>query len=377
MHRLVHIAADGTRTSHDVEQIDEATLASTPLGQADGGWSWLDLTAPSDDELRAVAGRFELDRVSRDDLFESQTPKLEMLDGYWLIVVHALAPDIRAVRTVELDIVVGDDWIVSIHHEPLTSIDHVGERIQRAGFAADDPRHLAVRLVEFVGERYLPVLDDLDTQILDLEDEAVEGDPVVLPDIHALRRDVAVMRRMLGPQRRMLELLARSSAELSERAVRDLSDALDHHIRLVDSLDSAHQMVATVLDTYRGAASERMNEVMKVLTVISSIFLPLTLIAGIYGMNFTYMPELARRWGYFACLGAMAVIGITMWIYFVRRGFIGGPRMRDLARPAKAAGRVGRGLASAAVLPLRVTTKATRSALRSGETDRARPARQE
>jgi hypothetical protein len=105
-----------------------------------------------------------------------------------------------------------------------------------------------------------------------------------------------------------------------------------------------------------------MNEVMKVLTVVSSIFLPLTLVAGIYGMNFTYMPELERRWGYFASLGLMVVIGVTMWLYFARRGFIGGPKIRDLARPAKAAGRVGRGLASATTLPLRVTTRAATKA---------------
>ncbi len=185
----------------------------------------------------------------------------------------------------------------------------------------------------------------------------MEGDPTVLPDIHALRRDVALLRRMLGPQRRVLEVLNRKDVTMTERAGRDLSDALDHHTQLVDSLDSAHQMVATLLDTYRGAAAERMNEVMKVLTVVSSIFLPLTLVAGIYGMNFQYMPELERHYGYFASLVAMVVIAGGMWVYFVRRGFIGGPKMRDLARPAKAAGRVGRGLASAATLPLRVTTR--------------------
>ena len=355
MFHLVHVAPDGQRTRQDASDL-------TVIDSLGGGWSWIDLTDPTEDELREVARRYDLDRVSRDDLFEAQSPKVELLDRYWMLAVHGLALDDRAVRTVELDIVVGDDWIVTSHPEPLGSIEYVQERILRTTFSIDDPRHLAVRLVEYVGERYLPILDDLDVQILDLEDEAVDGDPTVLPEIHALRRDVAVLRRMLAPQRRMLEVLARNDHGLTPRAARDLSDALDHHVRLVDSLDSAHQMVATVLDTYRGAAAERMNEVMKVLTVISSIFLPLTLIAGIYGMNFAHMPELERRWGYFAVLGAMAVVGISMWAYFIRRGFIGGPKVRDLALPAKAAGRVGRGLASAATLPLRVTTKATHRA---------------
>ena len=345
MRRLVHIASDGTRTTDD----------PTRFGSFEDGWTWLDLTAPDVDELRELGRRLELDRVARDDLVEPQFPKLELLGQQWLLVLHALASDDRRVRTVELKILVGDTWIVTVHDETLQSVDHVFERIQRAAFGVSGPRHLAVRIAEFVGERYLPILDDLDGQILDLEDEAVEGDPSVLPDIHALRRDVALLRRVLGPQRRTLDVLARTDVQLDDVSRRDLSDARDHHGRMVDSLDSSHQMVATVLDTYRGATAEKMNEVMKVLTVFSAIFMPLTLIAGIYGMNFEHMPELRRPWAYGAVLVAMAVIGAGLWIYFVRRGFIGGPKISDLARPAKAAGRVGRGLASAATLPLRVT----------------------
>ena len=211
----------------------------------------------------------------------------------------------------------------------------------RPAFAAKDPRHLGARLTEFVGERYLPILDDLDAQILDLEDEAVDGDPSVLPDIHALRRDIAVLRRVLGPQRRVLEVLVRSEHGLGDKEARDLADAVDHHVRMVESLDSAHQMIGSVLDTYRGATAEKMNEVMKVLTVFSAIFMPLTLIAGIYGMNFEHMPELQQPWAYGMVLGAMAVLGAGLWLYFVRRGFIGGPKLRiSLRRPRLPAGSV-------------------------------------
>ena len=345
MHRTVHIAPDGTRTLRE----DEG------LRMHDEGWTWLDVTDPTDDEIVEIGRLLELDRVARDDLVEAQFPRVEVLEHHWLLVLYGLAVDDRAVRTVEVDFLVGDDWVVSVHAEPLQSIDHVFDRIQRAAFRVTGPTHLVARLAEFVGERYLPILDDLDAQVLDLEDEAVEGDPSVLPDIHALRRDIALLRRVLGPQRRTLDILARTMRDLDEPTRRDLSDAMDHHTHMVDSLDSAHQMVATVLDTYRGAAAEKMNEVMKVLTVFSAIFMPLTLIAGIYGMNFENMPELRQPWAYGTVLAVMAAIGASLWLYFVRRGFIGGPKLRDLARPAKAAGRVGRGLASAAMLPLRVT----------------------
>ncbi len=345
MHRSVHIAPDGTRTARN----------SDTLRVYDDGWTWIDITDPDDGELTELSRLLRLDRVAREDLFEPQFPKFERLDEYWLLVMYGLAIDPLTVRTVELDFLVGSNWIVSVHDEPLQSIDHVFERIQRKAFRATGPSHLVARLAEFVGERYLPILDDLDGQVLDLEDIAVEGDPSVLPDIHALRRDIAVLRRVLGPQRRTLDVLARTMRELDDPTKRDLSDAIDHHTHMVDSLDSAHQMVATVLDTYRGAAAEKMNEVMKVLTVFSAIFMPLTLIAGIYGMNFENMPELQEPWAYGTVLAVMATIGASLWVYFVRRGFIGGPKLRDLARPAKAAERMGRGLASAAMVPLRVT----------------------
>ncbi len=218
MQRLVHVAGDDSRSVRDPSELD--TLLATG-----DGWLWLDIVAPTEADLDEVARRFELDRVGRDDLFESQFPKLERLDRMWVLVLHALAPDPMAIRTVELDMLIGFGWIVTLHDEPVASLDEIHERIDESSFTVKDARHLGARITEFVGERYLPILDDLDAQILDLEDEAVEGDPGVLPDIHALRRDVAVLRRVLGPQRRMLEVLERSDHGLAPEQARDISDA--------------------------------------------------------------------------------------------------------------------------------------------------------
>jgi len=345
--RLFHVGEDGSRRELPVDD----------AGPIDDGWFWLDVRGPSEADAVALAERFELHRITREDLVERQVPKFEDLDRYRVFVVHALAPDPESIRTVELDVVVGDRWVVSVHEEPVRSVDALAERFTRSDLTLDGPFHIACRLFELVGERYLPLLDAIDEQVMDLEDGAVVGDPKVLPDIHALRRDIALLRRSLSPQRRMLELVARTRDERADPAGRDLTDAVDHHVRMVESLDTAHQMVATLLDTYRSATAERLNEVMKVLTVFSAIFLPLTLVAGIYGMNFEHMPELDEGWGYPASLGLMALIALALWLYFVRRGFIGGPRLRSILAPARAAGRVGRGLASAAAMPVRVATK--------------------
>jgi magnesium transporter len=345
--RLVHVGPDGRRVEVDREQIDEV----------EGGWFWLDVLDPSEEHTQHLAQRFDLHRITREDLLERQIPKADDLGHYRVFVVHALAADAAAVRTVEVDVILGDDWVVTVHPEPVHSVDVLSERIHRTDFTLDGPFHLACRLFELVGERYLPLLDDLDAQVLDLEDGAIDGDATVLPDIHALRRDIALLRRSLAPQRRMLELLERGRDDPADPAGRDLADAVDHHARMLESLDAAHQMVATLVDTYRSATAERLNEVMKVLTVFSAIFLPLTLVAGIYGMNFEQMPELDEGWAYPTTLATMAVIGIGLWLYFVRRGFIGGPKLRDLTRPGRTAGRVGRGLASAAVVPVRAAAR--------------------
>lgn len=344
------VSADG---SVQRERWDVATDPRDGIAADD--WIWLDVVAADEAVASDLARHFALDRATREDIVEVQQPKFEELDAHRVFVLQALANAPDAIRTVEVDVVVGDRWVLSIHDEVLRSVDELARRLPRPSFIVESPFHLAARLFEFIGERYLPLLDEVDSQIIDLEDAAIVGDSAVLGDIHALRRDIAVLRRALGPQRRMLDIVARLRLE-DGRAARDLADALDHHDRLVDSLESAHGLVGSLLDTYRSATAEQMNQVMKTLTVFTAIFMPLTLITGLYGMNFEHMPELGTYWGYAVALGAMAVIAGGLWTYFVRRGFIDAPEHLPLRRPARVAGRVGRGLAAAASLPIRAAT---------------------
>jgi magnesium transporter len=160
-----------------------------------------------------------------------------------------------------------------------------------------------------------------------------------------------VLRRVLGPQRDVLRQLAWSNSPvIGESARRSFSDVYDHHFRLVESLDAGRALLAAVLDTYRGAVAERTNEVMKVLTVFSAILLPLGLIAGLWGMNFSEIPASGWRWGFVALLGLMAVLATGLWVSFARRGFVGQPKLRDLPKS------VGLGLIHIGAAPLRIVT---------------------
>lgn len=316
------------------------------------GWLWVDVLAPRPDEVEWLGRAFGLDPLTLDDVASPtvEFPKLDELDAYLFVVVHALAADAARIRTVELHACLGDGWLVTFHDDELPGLERVLERPpQRPPLAGPDD--LLARLLELTTRRYLPLLDELDLRIFDLEDHAVLGNPEVLPEVQALRRDAAVVRRVLGPQRSMLLGLARDERPLvGDWARRNFADAHDHVNRVVESLDAAHAMLATVLDTYRGAVAEDMNQAMKVLTTFSAIILPMSLVAGVYGMNFTWMPETEYRYGYFVVLSVMALGGAALWLYFARRGLIGRPRLGDVLRAATAAGgvgrRVGRGLAA-------------------------------
>jgi Mg2+ and Co2+ transporter CorA len=170
-----------------------------------------------------------------------------------------------------------------------------------------------------------------------------------------------VLRRILGPQREVVRSLSQALSPLFDDPIRRaFADVYDHSFRLVETLDSARALLGAVMDTYRGAVAERTNEVMKVLTVFSAILLPLGLIAGLWGMNFAEIPGSAWRWGFVALLGAMAAFAVGLWVYFVRRGFVGGPKLRDLPKA------VGLGLVQIGTAPLRIVTGKLSNALGSG-----------
>ena len=158
------------------------------------------------------------------------------------------------------------------------------------------------------------------------------GDHTVIGEVQALRRDALMLRKIVGPLRdTFMRLGSEQLAGVGERARLRCQSVRDHYFRIAESLDTAQAILVAVLETYRSTVAERTNEVMKVLTVFTAILLPLSLVAGIYGMNFAHIPELGWRLGYLWALGIMLVVGLTLWMYFARRGL---RRRAPLARGA-------------------------------------------
>jgi magnesium transporter len=328
-----------------------AAVDAATVDLSEHAWVWFDVVAGTIDEIKALGELFHLNRhVVEDASTDTHFPKLDDYDDHLFVVLHGVAERDGRLETVELDAVVGDGFLITAHRRAAPSIDWI---VEHAGSRVSGPDVAFSRLAEAMARSLLPLVEALDETIDDLEERAIVGDGAVVPEIQALRRDTIRLRRVIGPQREVLARLAASSSPLVQpRSRQRFASANDHYVRVYESVDAARTLLTSTLDTYRGAVAERMNEVMKVLTVYAAILLPLSLIAGIYGMNFANMPELQWRWGYFALLGAMGVLAVGQWIYFARRGFVGQYRFRKIPRT------VGRGLAKLMLKPIDLVASA-------------------
>jgi magnesium transporter len=334
---------------------------------AGDGWIWLDVTDPTDSDIAVVEAHFDFDPLCLDDLLDQTLlPKVDDHGAYLFVVLHTVSTlDGQRLHTQKLDLLVGRNFLVTVHKSPMISIDWVaGHAVESSHWVEEGPVRLSAAIAEVGIRRYLPLLDALEKRIDDLDDRAMDGDPHTLGESHVLRRDVIMLRKVLGPQREVLLNLSNTASPLmNESTRRAFSDVYDHHFRLVESFDSARALLASVVDTYRGVVELRTNEVMKVLTVFSAILLPLALIAGIWGMNFGDIPGYELRWGFIGLVAVMAIIAVSLWVYFVRRGFIGGVKLREVPRA------VGLGLIHIGAAPLRVVAGLRSHQGRSDESD--------
>jgi magnesium transporter len=202
----------------------------------------------------------------------------------------------------------------------------VRERL-RQGFGRIRSRgveYLLYTLVDVVIDSGFPLLEDLGEQIEDLEERVLENpDKRILNTLHQLKRDLLLLRRALWPQREVISRLIQHDGELVDETLRPyFSDCYDHAVQIIDLIETYREMLSGMLDIYLSSLSNRMNDIMRVLTVIATIFIPLTFIVGVYGMNFTHMPELHWQYGYFGVWGIMIALAIGMLIAFKRRKWL-------------------------------------------------------
>lgn len=297
---------------------------------------WVDMENPTEDEDKILMDVFGLHPLVVEDCrADRHHPKIEEFPDYLYFIMHGVRADTSAERfnTIELDGVLGANYVITYHHDMFRSINNMKQRVRSSPITCQrGPTFLLHQILDQIVDYYAPVLDDFDERISNLEDNIFNlkhPDNSILEEIMSLKRSVLRLRRISSKQ---LDILYRMShgqyALIDEQALPFFRDIYDHLVRVTDLAESYRDLIGGALDAYLSVISNRMNEIMKVLTIFSAVMLPLTFIAGVYGMNFDDIPELHTRYGYFVVWIVMITIASSMLFFFWRRGWIGNQRAK-------------------------------------------------
>ncbi len=322
MMRLLLTKRDGhINSTCPVEEVSD--IIADPSGLV-----WLDVIAPSNDELKVLREEFGFHELALEDAIKrNQRPKIDAYDNFYLLVLYAVrfSEEKCAIDEHELDIFVGKNYIVTMHEGELVEVDEVAARWQRNAAELDSSVGvLLYSLIDTLIDDYLPVLDSISDHAERIE-ESIFGhfDPDAQQQIFTLRKELLNLRRVLVPERDVLLRLSRQEIKvLDERTEPYFQDVYDHIVRATDSVDLYRDLLGSALDSYLSLSSNNLNEVFRTLTSVSIILMTLSLIAGIYGMNFENMPELRNPYGYFITLGIMATVATSLYLFFHRKRWL-------------------------------------------------------
>jgi magnesium transporter len=319
-----------TYGAEDLEERSDATLDDALAPARAGHIAWINVDGLHEtDKLERLGEHFGLHPLVLEDIVNvTQRPKAEEYDGYLYIVLKMVRYDEQddQFHSEQVSIVLGADFVLSFQEEEGNVFEPVRERIRRGkgrirNLGTD---YLAHVLLDAVVDNYFVVLEKMNEYIEALEESvAADPSPEVLREIHRLKRNVIYLRKHARPMRDMASELLRGESELIHDETRPfLRDVYDHSTQVVDAVETFRDMLSGLQDLYLSSVSNRMNEVMKVLTIIATIFVPLTFVAGIYGMNFEHMPELGWRWSYPIFWVVVVAIGGSMIVFFRKKGWI-------------------------------------------------------
>jgi len=297
---------------------------------------WLDVTGTDDTALlEAIGKRFGLHPLALEDVAHAhQRAKVESYEGHAFITMRSLErrPEDGGVFTEQISLFVGNGWLVSFQERPGDDFDPVRERLRtgRGKTRSCGADYLAYCLLDAIVDSAFPVLETYDHTLDGIEARVVAGgDPNVVTELHRARADLLQMRRVIWPLREaMAALLREETPEFSQATRVYLRDCHDHAVQLLDLVESWREIAASLMDLHLSAVGQRTNETMRLLTVISVLFMPMTFIAGVYGMNFEHsvsrwnMPELHWRFGYPLALGMMLASAVGMYLFFRRKGLL-------------------------------------------------------
>ena len=320
--RIKITVTDYTSDSIKMEETSDVdTLCRTALADTT---TWINIDGVDQvEDIAAIGKQLGLDDLVLEDIVNTaHRPKIEEHSNYIFIILKMLHLDSETLRITpeQVSLILMNNCLITFQEYEGDVFGPVRERLKKVGsrMRRSGPDYLAHALMDTIVDNYFVVLEHLSEQIEEIEDTILEGaEGKTMQELYGLRREMILLRRLSWPMREMITSLSRSDSPLirdeTDKFIRDLHD---HVIQVMESVESSREALTSLHEVYLSIISNKMNEVMKVLTIIATIFIPLTFVAGIYGMNFELMPELKWPWGYPFALGIMGLVAFGMFIYF-------------------------------------------------------------
>jgi len=322
MRRVLFSAADGKlHTNPPAAELKQALAKGE-------GTIWIDLQDADDRDWEYVLDLHAFHHLAVEDCRgRVQRPKVEEYPGHLLLVFHALnfTEQAAVLDTIELDTLLNAHMIVTVHDLPIRSVTEVRDRCEKSpDFIARGADYLLYAIIDRIVDYYFPIIDEFEDELDDFERRIFDDfDRHVYADIFAAKKRLLALRRFMAPQRETLSTLSfRALPGIGPHTQIFFRDVYDHSVRLHDSIETFRDLITGALDSYLSQVSNRMNEIMKVLTIVGTIMLPLSFLTGVFGMNFDMIPGLHDPNGFWYLLGGMAALSGAMIVYFKRRDWI-------------------------------------------------------
>jgi magnesium transporter len=298
--------------------VEDPGIAAEP---PEKGFYWIDASI---EDLESLQPLFHLHELAVEDCLteEEQRPKLEIYDHHYFIVINSIRYDDEEIFLRALNIFLGKHFIITVTQQKINEIRAVKPVLWEEEVTAPD--RFLYHLIDLVVDNYFVVADRIESKIEVLEEDILmRTKKAHLTEIIGLRSEILWLKKVLGPQRELIFTLNKKELKLiDDQLQKYFSDIYENTIKISETFDTFRELVGNLREAYQSSLASRANEIMRVFTAITTIFMPLTVITGIYGMNFEFMPELKVEFAYFVVLGFMVTVGVSMFLLFRKKNWI-------------------------------------------------------
>lgn len=289
--------------------------------------TWITVRGMHDMEvIEQVAKCFELHPLLVEDIVNTQQrPKVDHFENFIFLIVRMLSyHGGDTVSSEQISLVVGENFVVTFEEHEDDTFQYIRDSIKKGRYAKKGADHLLYTILDTIVDNYFAILEKLGERIEQLEEDVVQNPTVeLIQSVYTLKTQIIFLRKSVWPLREVINGLLRTESRMVKKATRFyLRDVYDHTVQVIETMEMYRDMIAGMLEIYLSSISNRMNEIMKVLTIMGTIFIPLTFITSLYGMNFEFMPELKTKYGYFVILAVMAIVSLIMLWFFRRKRWI-------------------------------------------------------